>query len=274
MNYFTNKQIFYVNSANKLSGSHSNFSFYLNIDPNDDFDRVVVLSASIPKSYYLIDSLHKSFSLKENSSTVIINFDEGNYTRNSLAIKLQSLLNSNSPNSFNYAVSYKNINTFQDNGKYTINVTGNGSVQPEFIFGDKMYEQLGFDKNSTNQFSSNSLTSTNVINLTNETTLFIRSDICQNNEGNNILQEIYTSGDASYAMSIFTNSIPYEYSKKLTTSKSNVYNFYITDENGLHINTNGININFTLMIFKKNDIDNMIKGAIKYFTLISNSSKK
>jgi len=50
--------------------------------------------------------------------------------------------------------------------------------------------------------------------------------------------------------------------------KSNVYHFYLTDEIGNIIHTNGININFTIMVYKSNDIDSMIKGAIKYLTLM------
>jgi len=275
MNYFTNKQIFYINSARRLTGTHSNFSYFLNIDPNEEFDRVVVLAASIPKSYYLVDSTYKSFTLQESSSTVTINFSVGNYTRNSLGIKLQSLLNTNSPNNYTYSVSYSNISTTNDNGKYTITVSGNGGVQPIFIFTNQMYEQLGFDLNSSNQFSGGILESTNVVNLTNETTLFIHSDICQNNEGNNILQEIYASGEASYSMINFTNPIPLEYSKPMNTtfSKSSSYNFYLTDENGTSIDTNGININMTIMIYKKNDIDRMIKGAIKYYAILSGKEK-
>ena len=273
MNYFTNKQIFYINSAKRLTGTHSNFSYFLNIDPNEDFDRVVVLAASIPKSYYLVDSSYKSFTLQENSSTVTITFDEGNYTRNSLAVKLQSLLNTNSPNSFTYTVSYSNISTSNDNGKYRITVSGNGGVQPIFIFTNQMNEQLGFNINSSNQFSGDILYSTNVVNLTNETTLFIHSDICQNNEGNNILQEVYASGEASYSTINFVNPIPNEYSKPMNTisAKSNSYNFYLTDENGTPLDTNGINIVMTIMIYKKNDIDRMIKGAIKYYAFLSSN---
>lgn len=271
MNYFTNKQIFYINSNNRLTGTHSNFSYYLNIDPNEEFDRVVVLAASIPKSYYLVDSSYKSFTLQEGVSTVTITFDEGNYTRNGLSIKLQSLLNANSPNDFSYTVTYKNISNNADNGKYTITVSGNGGVQPIFIFTNQMYEQLGFNINSSNQFTANVLESTNVVNLTNETTLFIHSDICQNNEGNNILQEIYASGEPSYSTISFSNHAPSEYSKIMVTSKSNSYNFYLTDENGQNINTNGVNINLTIMIYKKNDIDRMIKGAIKYYAVLSSN---
>lgn len=269
MKYYTAKQIFYINSSNRITGTHSSFSYYLNIDRNEDYDRVVVLAASIPKSYYLVDANHNHFTLKEGTDTILITFPTGNYSRGSLALKLQTLLNTNSPNTFTYLVTYPSVNSTNDDGKYVITVSGNGATQPEFIFTDEMYEQLGFNINSTNQFSGNTLISPNVINLTNETTLFIRLDICQNNEGNNILQEIYASGEATYSMINFENKAPMEYGKPIISKGSNVYSFHLTDEYGTLLDTNGININLTIMIYKNNDIDNLIRGAIKYFTLIN-----
>jgi hypothetical protein len=269
MSYFTNKQIFYVNSADRLTGTDTDFSFYLNVDVTQEFDRVVVLSASIPKSYYLVQLGTNTFQLQENTSIVTITVTPGNYTRQSMATTIKNLLNANSPHSYTYNVSFNNINTTYDQGTYTFSVTGNGAVQPAFIFTTGLYEPLGFNKNSTYTFSGNSLVSPNVTNLSTETTLFIHSNICQNKEGNDILQEIYTSGDASFSYVNFLNPTPQEHSRVMGGNKSNIYSFSLTDENGNVISTNGVNINFTIMIYKENDIDSLIKGAIKYFTLMS-----
>jgi len=267
MKYYTKKQIFYVNSTRRINGTNSSFSHFLNIDPNEDYDRVAVLAASIPKSYYLIDSNHNTFTLKEGTDEVPIIFPPGNYTRNSIVNKSQTLLNQASPNNFTYSVSFQNINNDVDDGKLTFTVSGNGAVQPEFIFSTQMYEQLGFNRSSNNVFVDNSLISTNVINLVKETTVFIHSDICQNSEGDNVLQEIYTVGDSSFTMVNYENKNPMEYSKKLVPGKSNVYHFWLTNENGEVLDTNGVNINLTIMIYQSNDIDHLIKGAIKYFTM-------
>ena len=52
--YFTKSFIYYVNSRNRINttDSDSNFSFYFQNLQDNEFDRVVVLSASIPKSFY------------------------------------------------------------------------------------------------------------------------------------------------------------------------------------------------------------------------------
>jgi len=267
MKYYTKKQIFYINSSRRINGTNSSFSYHIKVDMNEDFDRVVVLAASIPKSYFLIDSSHNRFTLQEGTDQISIIFPPGNYTRNSIASTCQTLLNEASPNGFTYSVTFKNINSSVDDGKFTFSVSGNGSVQPDFFFSNQMYEQLGFNSSSINSFSENTLVSTNVINLVKETTVFIHSDICQNTEGDNVLQEIYTVGDSSFTMVNFENKNPMEYSKKLVPGKANVYHFWLTNENGEVLDTNGVNINLTIMIYQSNDNDHLIKGAIKYFTM-------
>jgi hypothetical protein len=202
----------------------------------------------------------------ENLTTVTITFPEGNYTRTSLALTCKNLLNSASPNGWSYNVTYPNIVQSNDTGKYTFTVTNNTS-QPSFIFTTNLYEQLGFNSNTTCTFSGSQLISPNVCNLSIETTLFLHSDMCQNTEDNSIIQSIYSNGDPSYSYINFYNNIPLETSRPIKKVKADTYNFLITDEDGNEIQTNGVNINFTLMFFKMNNIDDLIRGAIKYFTL-------
>jgi len=236
----------------------------LNIDKDSKYDYVTVLSASIPKSYYLISLNNRSFTLKEGSSYVTITLPLGNYTRKSLANTVSELLTSLSPNGYTYTITYDNMSKTKDDGKYVFTVSNNSGVQPSLIFTNEVYEQLGFDINTTNTFVNDVLTSVDVINLSNETTLFIYSDICMNVE-NSILQEIYTSGDISYSYVNFNNMTPYEYSKKVFNNQSNTYSFIILDENGREINTNGINVNITLMLYKRNNINEFLKEALKFF---------
>lgn len=270
MQYYTDKQIFYVNSNDRVSGTHSDFTYTFNIDKNIEFDRVSVLSASIPKSFYLIQDGQNTLTLNENGVNILLTMPTGNYTRSSLATVFKNLLNESSILAYNYNITYSNISTSYDKGGYIFtasNVTGN---QPEFIFGEHLAEQFGFLKNTTYSFVGSYLRSPYVCNLANETTLYIHSDICQNKEGNNVLQEIYSSGDATFSYVNFINPIPMEYSRDFAgANTSNSFRFFLTNENGEIVDTNGINMNFTIMIYKKNNISDLIKGAIKYFTLIN-----
>lgn len=272
--YFIGKKfIYYVNSANRLNASDTDNSFsykFINLQ-DGEFDSVVVLSASIPKSFYLFQNGQNTFQLKENTSTVTITIPQGNYNRNSLLAIVMRLLNTNSPNGWTYIITYPNINVTADDGKYYFTVTGNSS-QPSLIFQTYCYEQLGFNINSTNTFVSNSLVSSNVCNLSVETTLFIHSNVSQNYNSDNTLQEVYSNGEASYSYINFINPCPHEYSKPFENNNSNTFNFTLTDEYGNLINTNGININFTIMFYKKNIIDDMLKGYIKMKTILIDST--
>ena len=53
MSIITNKSIFYIDSHSRVSGTHSNFSYNIDLKGNE-YDYCVVLQASIPKSYWLI----------------------------------------------------------------------------------------------------------------------------------------------------------------------------------------------------------------------------
>jgi hypothetical protein len=268
--YFTKSFIYYINSANRIneSDTDTNFSYKFQHIQDEDFDRVVVLSASIPKSFYLVQQGYNTMTLQEGVSSVVLTFTPGNYNRNSLLLACKTLLNTYSPNHWTYNITYNNINQTYDDGKYYFTVTGNSS-QPSLLFGNYMAEQLGFNHNSINNFSTNQLVSPNVCNLSTETTLFLHSDISQQNNGENTLQEIYSNGESSYSYINYQNICPHEYSKPLNNNMSDVFNFYLTNENGDIIDTNGININFTIMVYKMNDLDRLLKGFIKMQTLMS-----
>jgi hypothetical protein len=262
-NYFLKNQLFYIDSNNRLSGSNTNFSYQIDISRNSEFDKVVLLDCSIPKTYYLVESGYNTFQLTEGTSTVTITLPFGNYSRTSLKNVLKTQLNANSPNSYVYTITNQNISNTQDTGQYTFTVSGNGSVQPIFTFTTSIYELLGFNANSTNQFISNNLVSTNVANLQPENTLFIRSDICQN-YNDNILQNIISAQNANYSFIVFNNPNPKEYSKNFNSGSSNVFFFQITDENGTVLNTNGLNVVMTIMVYQLNRIDELLKAYVHY----------
>src|SRR5262249_44087750 len=157
-------QIFYVDSNRRLTGSGgSDFTYSINFDKNLEFDRVAVLQILIPVSYYAIQQGLNTFTLVEGASNATITLTAGNYNRRSLASTLSSLLTSLSPHGWTYSVTFPATGSQCDTGLYTFSVTGNGGIQPQFVFTNGCYEQLGFSQNSTNSFVSNSLNSTGVI---------------------------------------------------------------------------------------------------------------
>lgn len=258
-----NYQIFYINSYSRINGTNSNFSYKLQIDQTKNYNKVVVLQASIPKTYYMISKNSNTFILQENGQNIIITVPPGNYNTTSFKSAVSQLFTLNSLNGWTYSIISNNSDAVVETNLFTFNVTGNSS-QPSIIFSgsnNNCYENLGFNANSVNTFVSNSLISTNVVNFSKESTLFIHSDICQNKLTDNTLQEIYTSGIGYSSFIQYTCFCPEFYAKNYV-GKSDVYQFYLTDENGNEIDTNGINMNITLCIFEQENINKTLENYV------------
>lgn len=257
--YFNEKRIVYINSKNRVSGRHEDFTFVIN--DITGHDRVVLLDCSIPKSFYSIDDT-QYVTLVEDTNEFQINIESGNYTRKSFATTLQDKLNL--AGSYTYQITYRNINQTNDNGKLLFTVSNNSGIQPKFIFGSSqtsLNEEMGFNPDTEYTFVADELESSNVIDLSGEQTIYIRSDICQDNQ-DNMLQIVYSNNDPAYSNIIYYCPNIQEYSKKITTNSSNIYRFWITTDDGKNINLNGQNIVMTLMIYKYNNVSDYVKRFI------------
>jgi hypothetical protein len=254
--------LFYINSNDRFTGDHQDFTVNLEFDNTNDFDRVVVMQLLIPISYWLFRTGLNTFQLKEGATTVTVTIPVGNYNRSSLATVASIQLSSASPNGWIYTLSFPNSVKTSDQGFYIYTVSENTS-QPSLIFTDNTcLEALGFNQNSTNVFSTNSLTSTAVINLKPENALFLHSDICSN-QNDDILQEVYTNG-ATFSSIAFQQFDVEGNSKEIAFNQNNNYRFYLTDENNRTIDLNGQNMIISILMYKQNPIYSMISQFIKY----------
>lgn len=252
-----NYEDFYINSVDRITGNDSDFNIILNIDRAKKYDRIVLLDISIPKSYLLIQDGYNTFTLREGINDYTITIRPANYNRNSFRLVLQSALNS--VGTYTYTITNDNLNVNGDDGKYTYTVSDNAGVQPYFIIGSNMYEQLGFNKNTTYQFSGDTLKSTNVISFINETTLFLHCDRCTNKK-NDILQNIISVGTSDYSYITWINNNIEINSKLYTSNGTDNFRFYLTDENGIPIFLGGLNMVFRFAVYKKREnIDKYIK---------------
>lgn len=260
------KAIYHINSALRLTGTDEDFSYRIELPPDNRFTHICLLQASIPKSYYLFIDGRNSFILEEDGLQETIIIPEGNYNLIGLANTLKDLLDNASTNmghnwKYNYAPFVKNQ---KDTGKFTFTVNF-ATSQPKFIFGDYCYEQLGFIPGSTNEFVADSLTSTNVIKLQREDCLYLHSDICRNNPKSNVLQEIYLNNvdfsNITYScIDVEANSHP------LVSNTREVFHFTLTDEFGQIIRLNGLNMNFSILLYEKDQTYHNILEKI-YSTL-------
>jgi hypothetical protein len=264
MSLISDKQIFYIDSNDRTSGTNGNFTYELNI--LGKFDYAVILQASIPKSYYLIQNGRNTFTIDENGSQATVTIPIGNYGRSSFRAQLQTSLNSASPNSYSYTVSIPNSSITADTGKYTFNVSNNGGVQPQFIIGHYMYEQLGLNANTTYSFVADELVSVNVVKFQLEDTVYINSDLIANKE-DNVLQEVFALDSQDYGNILWVCPDLEAFSKPITNPNNSIYTFWVTDEDGVSLDLNGQNVVFTLMLYKKESVYSLLRNVIKMLLL-------
>ncbi|KYQ93233.1 hypothetical protein DLAC_05879 [Tieghemostelium lacteum] len=263
MSLITHKKIYYINSHNRTNGTNSHFTTNIVFYPQDKFDRVVLLQATIPKSFYTVRRNLNTFTLTEGLQSSTITIPIGNYSRKSLQDTLQTLLNQSSPNNIIYSINWPNSKQ-PNTGKYTFTCSNVNNIQPIFTFTDKLFRQLGFNENTSNQFNNYILESTNVINLQSDSVIYIHSDICTNGV-DDVLQEIYTSaGNPDFSNIHWENYDVESYSKQLVSGTNTTFTIYLADQDGNEINLNGVNMNLTLMLYKHNDISQLTRGYINY----------
>src|SRR5574338_141074 len=107
MSGIKHRRLFYINTADKISGTDaSNFQIQIPIPPHETFTHVCVLEANIPKSYYLVQSGFNTFTLRENGVNSTITIPAGNYSLSSFATVLATQLNATTSQGWTYTVSY------------------------------------------------------------------------------------------------------------------------------------------------------------------------
>ena len=241
---FLDKDIVYVNSVNRVRGTSSSFQVNLSsqIRSPNDYDSCALLAFTCPKSYYLFTSSNNEFIVTESKTTTSLTIPVGNYSINTLVTALNTLL---STLNWTYTISQTNINT---TGKLTFTVSGN-SEQPIFDFSgsNSPYAQLGFDQTSY-QFSSDTLTCVNVINLQLTNTVQLMTDMVEKNLLATIIPD-----NTDFSTIVFNEQNPSFVAKRMVRSNVQSANFYLMDGNtGKIIDLNGLNFSFKFAIYKKN----------------------
>lgn len=241
------------NNPNFISGTASNFDYKIELPRPNNFNSVVVLQATIPKTYYQITDKTGNFTLTEGKDSVTVSLDAGYYSKRSLSTILPTKLNDASPNGWTYSVSYPNSHTEVCTEKYTFTVSGHSS-QPSFTFGKKTefaHELMGFNAQSTYDFTADSLTSANVVNFQPTTAILLKSDLVHSHDG--VLQEIFSGSDRFMTdIRYQATNIPFN-SKPVSSNNSGRFHFVITDTEGNEINTNGNSIHFSLCFYQRDD---------------------
>lgn len=239
---------FYLNSRNRTSGADDSDCYIeVQIPPHETYTHVCVLEMNIPKSYYLVQAGYNTFTMLEDGVSRTITITPACYTATTFRIEVTARLNTGAPAGWVYTMAYP-TGTSPQTGKWTFTVTGNAGSQPSIVTTTNVYEQLGFRQNTTNTFVADSLTSTNVMKMQSEDSLYLHSDIISG-VGDDILQEIYTSGVADFGVITYRCQSWETMSKQLTRARSTSFRFTLTNEDNRVMVLNGLNWNMTLMVY-------------------------
>ena len=267
MSLFIKKFFFIVDSADRISGSSNNFSINIPMPTDNNYNRILVNSAIIPKSFYLIRDTYNTFILKEGTNLWTITIPIGNYTLSEFTTSIQALLDDHTFIAFTYVMTFS-----KRLGKFTWTVSGNSGVQPSFIFTTNVFEPFGFDKNSTNLFVADTITSSNIINLNPNEIIYICSDLV-NNSQNQILEAIPMCNIPDYSYQYYQNTSTHTI-KELTNNRNQTFTFQIKDSFHRLLDLNGKNIVFTLCIHKEDNTNELIKESLLLHNEDTLSSRK
>ena len=70
MNHIGQKSIFYIDSQNRTSGTSGNFSINFAMPPNNTYNRIVVMQASVPKSFLFSECSLQHISIIRNWNNI------------------------------------------------------------------------------------------------------------------------------------------------------------------------------------------------------------
>lgn len=246
------KYIVYVNSDERLSGSHTNFHYKISLPPGIKYTHCALTSFVCPGSFYSVSERNNSITLEENSVQRVVSVEVGNYDIKSFRAVLQNALNTGQHAGYSYTITYNSSSTSVDNGLYTYTCSTSGNPQPKFVITGGLFQQMGFEKDTVYTFSNDSLTSVNVVNFRTKTRIQLHcSDMVGSYNDNILAQIINLDGDFRYIETV--NDSIEETAKLFTRTQSAVYNFQLRDRDGEILDTKGLPVEFTVMFFEQDD---------------------
>jgi hypothetical protein len=121
---------------------------------------------------------------------------------------------------------------------------------------------MGFPKNSTTAFSASSLTSTNVINLQADSSLYIQSNMVDGI--NTTLQRVDGGLVPDFGVISYQCPYPLAFAHRLSSVHNNTYSITILNSDGIPVDFNGQNCIISLIFFHLDDTNIRAQNYMKY----------
>lgn len=240
-----------------VSSNTSSFDYKLVVNHTIPYEFICVSSISIPKSYYALPTdAHITFIL--DSVSTQIDIPKGNYNPRSLKAVVQGLFPA-------AKIFYANPSTQTETNKYVITFSGvsQASIQADNIY---LAHMLGIPAINTAvegvQTGPDVIwTSPICLDYQSHNVILLKSDITKNSQS--ILQEVFSNGN------IYNSAINWECNDLLINAKpihridTDIYKFWLVDENNQLVDLNGGTFVFTLCLFTTSELDQKLLSYLK-----------
>ena len=171
----------------------------LHVESNHN--RIALISASIPKTFYLVDDNYNTFKIDETTHTI----PEGNYTIDTFITAVDSLITPDT-------ISFSDLT-----GKLTI--TSTTATTFEIPTTSRLGPLFGFADGSSHTFTDNTVTSRYIVNFQSVNQIYINADIVRDNSHGtsfNLLHTILVNDQPSLNFINFTNPTPSQTAKRIS----------------------------------------------------------
>lgn len=241
-------KIISIDSNLKTQGTSDNFRVNFETPFNNDFTRISVLEAQIPKSYYLFNSTDDTtINVVEITGTLSYNITitaDRNYTASQLASEIQAKLLAGSlasGNTLAFTCSY-----VTETGKFLIN---SGSAAQQFSItpiSALMKKYTGITPNTLSVLGI--VNSDNVANMHRTDAILIRSSLA-NNYNDNILLNVYPNNTQNFGVIAYQTQDADKASCELTNNHANSIDIQLMAQDGSALDFNGASITLRCVLY-------------------------
>lgn len=247
------QKVISIDSSSRSSGDSSSFSLRLPIPQRNEFDKVALLIADIPKGYYMFNSADAAASnivfTDGGVGTPVTAFptDARNYSASQMAATLKTMLDASAvatTTNETYTVTFQSFN-----GKFRIVNDSANAFTVDFI-GPLFAKYSGFIEGAVNASSGGVgvLVSSKRVNLQKYDSVFIHSSLVSNN-GDDRLAELYMNDVSNLDLLSFKTPDANLYSRALSNGQTNEGTFSLQDKNGAAIDLNGGEWRATIVLY-------------------------
>jgi len=272
------KPTFYIDSADRLSGTSGNFEYKLNMQHDNNWDQMVLSSSSFPKSYFTVGPYNNTFELYEDNSVISnvpatyqtyeVTIPNGFYNAYDFAYTLKELLDAKSAVYGNYRA-YE-IDFLPKTFKFDIIGSG-GSYVPRLYFRDNSANLiLGFLKLTSYALSGVTFSEEviSAISVNFQFTNFISvkcsisSDIGKIGGDITVLAKIPVQNYQDGANIEYTMNNLDVLSKNISKATTSIVRFSLHDDEDRIIDFNEQDIQLVIMLYRHNPYFEMAYGSL------------